>query len=317
MEGQVDDIQSRVMSWVGKVPDEHRDFEVPKDQVLTSGIKPELLAKLDANGLPSRVVDGTKHYDGFDLSNISLHMSLPSLQKMAMRCWKSALHMADGADELSFRLEYKIEPNELKKGNGPLRVLIPFEGRKDAAPSELVWSGTFVRATRPLLLPTEVADLLHSTLEGVKFYMLREGLRWQTSFIEKTKLAECGGASKLLCLKASARDIQARQLFGLILAQPYAAPHFWTEFMIDGEWIAADPMLLRVLHMSSGLSPETWPEHRSPGAVLLPLSEVIGYEPEMGRPILQGLESEAFRIDPIVTQNERDVTASFPLKTST
>lgn len=311
------DERRMLMSWVNMISDDHRLFTVPADQSRTFGIREELLAELESDGLPFRMKDGIKHYDGFDLNNISLHMGLPSLQKMAMRCWKSSLVAADETDQLSFSLEYRIDPSQLAMEDGALRVLVPFKGRQVVAPGQLIWSGAFARSTQLPSFPPEIVELMQTTLAGVKFYMLREEVRWQSAFIEKNKLAECGGTSKLLCQKAHDQGIRARQVFGLILAQPYATPHYWIEFMVDDEWIAADPMMLRVLHMSSALNSQTWPEHRSPDAVLLALSEVIGYEEKMGRPILKGMENEPIRIDPTVTQGARDVLTSFPLAIST
>ncbi|PCI41242.1 MAG: hypothetical protein COB46_04390 [Rhodospirillaceae bacterium] len=301
----------QAMFWVNKVPNNTRSFDTREDKLSGSGVTPQTLAELEQLGLQSSTIDGVKHFDSYDLSNISLLLGLPSLQRMAMRCWRASLNNARNAKTMEAQIEYKIDPSQLENDQDDLSVLIPNVGRTRTAISEQLWSGAQALHFQPDL-PEKLASFIKATLEGVTFFMLHEELRWNETFFLENRLAECGGASKFLVKRAREEGFEARQVFGLILAEPYATPHFWAEFKIDNQWVAVDPLLIRVLRRSAFLSAEMWPEDRSPGRVLLKLSEVVGYEPQLGRPILSGLEDEAFRIDPIVTQGRRDIAASFP-----
>ena len=130
--------------------------------------------------------------------------------------------------------------------------------------------------------------------------MLHDPIRWNSPFILQHRLTECGGFSKLLVEMANVQGIEARQVFGFLFSKPYATGHYWSEFRIDGEWVAADPLMIRLLNQHAGLPPAEWPEHRSPAGALLRLALIDGYD-SVGAPYLDCFDTKRFRQYAIAT----------------
>ena len=307
-----------LMPLLHQVPDAHRRFDLPETKAGLSGMTSALLDRLIALGLPWRAGPDGRLFDRYDLDNIALYTGRPSLQRMAMRSWRSALAALDhprGPPGLV--VDYRLDATHQRPR--PLTVMTAAHGRVvvDGADTPL-WREDIPppEPRSPTPLPEPVRRLLTEAMAGLCFFMVREGLRWDSAFSRRTGLAECGGAAKLLVRAAREEGFEARHAFGLILAQPYATPHFWTEFHIDGRWIAVDPLLIRVLRATCGLDAARWHEHRSPGGALLRLSEVAGYDPA-GRPLLRGTTETGYRLDPIVTAGEEDIPASFCVTVTT
>ena len=99
-------------------------------------------------------------------------------------------------------------------------------------------------------------------------------------------------------------------MFGLLLSKPYATGHYWSEFRIDGEWVAADPLMIRLLSQHAGLLPVAWPEHRSPAGALLRLALINGYD-SVGAPYLDCFERKRFRQYAVVTHEAECFRTSY------
>lgn len=299
-----------VLPLLHHVPDHHRVFDLPQAKAALSGMTPDLLARLVEIGLPYRDTPEGRAFDRYDLDNVALYSGRPSLQRMAMRSWRSALSTLDRPGGVPRRvLEYRL--NDASQTDRPMTVATADQGVVQIPRAGAVlWRQELSPPPPPARLPEPLRSLMAEEMDGLRFFMLREGLRWNLEFVRQTGLAECGGASKLLVAAAKARGLTARHAFGLILAEPYATPHFWAEFLVGDEWVAADPMLIRVLTTACGLDPTVWSEHRSPGGALLRLTDVAGYDAQ-GRPLLRHITDSAYRLDPIVTAGDEDIATSF------
>jgi hypothetical protein len=91
--------------------------------------------------------------------------------------------------------------------------------------------------------------------------------------VRRTRIANCRSAAGLLVEEAPALGVEARLAHGLLLAPPYSTPHNWAEVRTDDGWLSLDPLLIALLTRFAGLDAAAWPPQRSPGAILLRLSE--------------------------------------------
>ena len=306
-------LESELITRLREIPDGCRSFEVVETKLAGTGLTKEALASFAEAGLPLRSTSEGRCFDPFDLSNLALHLRLPSLQRMAMRSWRSALVSCGQAESTSIDLAYLVRPDAEWDKASPVRILRPHQAPTLIEPkSEEIWRRKISLRSETPLLPDDITDLLARVTGRLTFFMMSEAHRWDTDRIVATGMAECGGASKLLALSAKEEGFSARHIFGFILAQPYASPHYWVEFDVDGVWRPAEPLLLSILRASLQLDPKAWPTNRSPGGALLRLAEVVDYEAATGRPILEGFEAEEPRLDPIVVQDGRDLLVSYP-----
>ena len=69
-----------------------------------------------------------------------------------------------------------------------------------------------------------------------------------------------------------------RSQTGLFMVSPFPVAHCWLEVEIDAEWVPIDPLLLEAFSHWGIIDPLVWPPHRSPAAVLFPVSENDGWE---------------------------------------
>ncbi len=298
-----------------QIPDKYRKFTINAEGAKRSySLKPDLLNQFVCLGLPKSENVSEIVYDEFDLNNISLHFKIPSLQRMAMRSWSSMLRRSEVAKRIP--VEISIVPEKTDTLEKSLyKVLLPHKGRVEieGTPGEPI--AEFVEKTASVFpeFPIEIKELIRD-INDLDFFMLPEETRWDVDFIRETKMSECGGASKLLLLKAKEKKIQARQRFGLLMAQPYSTGHYWVEFLVEDTWVPADPLLLKVILMTTTLDAEKWTYDKSPGAVFLPLTTVNGYSSPYGQPILEYFEEEIHVVDPVLTRNNKDCPVSFPTR---
>jgi|GEM_PF-6009867 len=293
---------------LAKVDDRHRRFSVAAAQAVLYGFAADELPALEAIGLAARQQGEERCFDPDDLYNLSLHLRLPSLHKLAMRGWAAAFRHSerDRRVELVYTLDEKTPPR------GPIQVLI---GDQRQCSLEAAAGGDFYRQClvipgRRLLLPSPFRELVEEVCADMQFYMLHDGIRWDLDFMRRHRLAECGGFSKLLVEQAQARGLAARQVFGLLLSSPYATGHYWAELQICGEWVAVDPLMIRLLSEQAGLCRDLWPLHRSPLGALLRLSVVDAYDQD-GAPCLGCFDDKYFRQLPVATAGTTQYRVSY------
>lgn len=258
------------------VPEEFRRFSLPARQVQSlHRIPPELLDALVEAGLPHAGGGDGRLFDDYDTGNIGLHLGLPSVRRRAMRSWAGALRRVSGGPPSRWRVGYAPAcPAPGHRGDCRFALLVRGGRRVEAAGGG---DGRMVLETltvdRPACGP-ELGPAQRELLEeaaGVEFFLLPEPVRWDLDFLRRTGLADCGGVTKLLVSEGRRRGLAVRLAFGLLLAKPYSTPHCWAEFEVDGHWVPADPMLLRLLAAWGGLPAGQWPPWRSPRGLFEPL----------------------------------------------
>jgi hypothetical protein len=279
------------MASIAAVPDNGRRFDISPDLARRQyGIDGALLEQLQSCGLPMRQRDGALFFDLYDLANASLHLGLSSIQRMAMRTWGRTLQKSDESETLQANI--KFLPAAASPTDPPLHEL------------QVPLSSNTVHATG-------VIRSLLDQFREYRFYMLPEVCRWDMGFIEAHRVCECGGASTLLAIRAKAMGIEARQCFGLLIAEPFSTGHYWTELRIDGQWIAFDPLLLQLLHAVTRLDPDKWPIHRSNAVALHMLCVIDAYD-DTGAPVLHGFEDQPGIAQPVVVMDGQTLVVSLP-----
>lgn len=284
---------SGVMVGIKAVPDNGRRFDVSAELATRQyGMSSALLEQLQGYGLPMRERDGALFFDPYDLANTSLHLGLSSIQRMAMRTWAMTLMKCD--ESATLQANIKFLPASASQADAPLLEL-----RLPLRPDRVHAAGTILA--------------LIEEFRQYRFFMLPEVCRWNMDFIVANRICECGGASALLTRRARAINIEARQCFGLLIAEPFSTGHYWAEFKIDGQWIAFDPLLLQLLHAVTRLSPDNWPIHRSNAVALHRLCVIEAYS-DSGAPLLDGFEDQSGISQPVVVMDGQTLVVSLPTK---
>lgn len=239
-----------------------------------------LLDRLVEAGLPVLGTGPDRLFDDYDLSNSALFLGLPSIRQRAMRSWGTALTRVSAGgwdDGEGRRVEYAPtcptpgHPGEcswdlLVPGGNRIRATGGGDGRTAVHTLDVGVHGGWPD------LPDAAVELL-SEVAGMRFFLLPEALRWETGFVRRTGLGDCGSAAKVLVTIGQARGIAVRFAFGLLAAKPYSTPHCWTEFEVDGHWVPADPLLIDTLRRVAGLPAEAWPPARSAGGWFVRLGD--------------------------------------------
>lgn len=256
-----------ILQSIKAVPDDGRRFVVTANVASRQyGFSAEVVEQLLELGMPVLRQDSELYFDAYDLANVSLHMGFSSIQRLAMRTWTKTLKMCEQGVRTTATIDVVLA---------------------DEPPSQfqLIMVPQDIRAIGPILSLLEEFGQL-------RFFMLPEVCRWDIDFISTNKICECGGASKWLVTRALNQGLEARQCFGLLIAEPYSTGHYWTEFRIDGEWVAFDPVLIGLLQMVTRLTASDWPIHRSNNFALHRLCVIEDYD-AIGTPILSDSKDDS------------------------
>lgn len=258
---------------VRQVPMRWRRFTVAARVARTRHrIGPELADLLVAEGLPYVGRGEDRLFDDYDLGNLAMHLGLLSVRRMTMRSWASALRRNSAQPH-----------SELRVGVVPRCPVAPHPGAcsfqllREGGRREVCVAGP--ENTEPVAhfdvrLPGQWPELgagareLVDELADLDFFLLPESIRWDSDFMARTRMADCGGAADWLAREGRRRGLPVRFAFGLLVVKPYSAPHCWAEFQTDGIWVPQDPLLLAAMRAWAGLDPVEWHPHRSIGSVL-------------------------------------------------
>lgn len=266
-------------AWIGRlrlIPDGERDFAVAAEQAEREfGFDAEAVEELIARGLPHADADGPngggRQLWATDLQYLGLRLGCARVYQGVLNRWASAL------TSLSARAEtpVAIRARAYAPAGTAVELLAPGGERVRAPAGEPLGFETTMRGELPSL-PAELSEVLGELLADLAAYdfaWLRPPLEADLAFVRRTRLANCRSTAGLLVEEAARLGVEARLAHGLLLAPPYSTPHNWAEVRSDGGWVALDPLLLGLLADFAGLDASAWPAERSPGAILLRLSE--------------------------------------------
>lgn len=309
---------SSLLERLANIPNNFRKFNIVKNKVQRSyGIRSPFseLEHLNSHGFFCEK-HGNLYYDPYDLIDLAFYLKLPSLQNLMFRTWSSTLRVSENTSDLSAHISFVPMPEpppDKKNKKYEFNLLIPGEGRITVfgfPGSEMKVIHKQLRTSWPGI-PSELKPLV-ADINELDFFMLPEELRWHLEFIKKTKMADCGGASKSLAVAAKKAGFEVRHYIGLVPAKPYSSVRYFTEILIDDIWVPVDPHLLKILKFMKKLDPVIWPFDRSPGACLIPVAQVIGYSEPFGQPILEYFKDGPYILNPVATHNNLEVPVSLP-----
>ncbi|MEQ4305104.1 transglutaminase domain-containing protein [Plantactinospora sp. B6F1] len=270
----VDEID-RLVSLLRRIPLHARRFALTPAAARSSyRLDADLLELLVAAGLPHVGTGEDRLFDHHDLLNVSLCLHRRSPQRVAMRYWAAVLDRPVGECR-EYELSYlPVCPSPGHPGDCRFLLCEP-EGREsvrcgagDGATALLTVRVRLLNDWPPL--PDELVAVIQET-DGIEFHRVPDSLRWDVGFLLGQGFGDCAATARLLVERGVRRGLTMRPVFGLIVAPPYSAPHFWAEVLVDGRWVPADPGIIRGLIRWDLLDP-AWPVYRSPGAFLARLS---------------------------------------------
>lgn len=269
-----------VVDRLRRIPLWARRFSVgPEPAAAVYRVDAELAERLVAAGLPHVRAGERLLFDDYDLTNLSLYLRLRSPQRAAMRYWAGVLTRPEG-EARTYSLEYLVTcPTPGHPGPCEFLCCTPGDGellvRRDGdSDAPLATMPVPLRNDWPRL-PDPLVELI-GELSGVSFYRLPDAIKWDTGFMLREGIGDCLGIARYLTERGRTRGLRMRAVFGLIVAPPYATPHFWAEVAVGDRWVPADPGLVQGM-TSWGLLAPGWPADRSPGAFLAPLTSRHGF----------------------------------------
>jgi hypothetical protein len=254
-----------------RVPSSLRAFGVDAEKALrVCGVDASLLEELLDLGLPSRGAGARRTFDGIDLANVAVHLGLPSLQHHVMDGWGRTLATVSRGPSARYVLEYRARCERcLPRTSGSYRFLVP-PGRHVTTQGGRPHRVPVERPTSWPPFPAPAADV-SAHMERYWFWGLPAPINLDIGFVRANRLAGCRMAAPLVEEECTARGLDVRVRYGLMLVVPFAGAHLWNELRVDETWVAFDPFLMQILHRHTGLDPRTWPATRSPGAILASL----------------------------------------------
>jgi hypothetical protein len=284
--------------WIARlreIPHAERDFAVASEQAEREfGFDAEAVQELIARGLPH----GAGGDDGAgeqpllwatDLQYLGLRLGCARVYHGVLNRWAGALTSlsARAATPVAIRCRAYAPPGTAVELLAPGGERVRAEAAAGGGAAALGFETTMRGELPPL--PAELADALGELLADLAAYdfcWLRPPLEADLPFVRRTRLANCRSTAGLLVEEAPRLGVEARLAHGLLLAPPYSTPHNWAELRTDDGWVALDPLLLGLLARFAGLDAAAWPPQRSPGAILLRLSEP-------GTPLVRAADSGA------------------------
>lgn len=263
--------------WIARlrtIPDEARELTVAREQAEREfGFDAQAADELIARGLPHAAGDDGPLLWATDLQYLSLRLDRGRVYQGVLNRWASALTSLSARAEtpVAIRCRAYAPPGVAVELLAPGGARV----RAEAGGSASLGFETTMRGA-PAPLPDELAQTLGELLTDLASYdfcWLRPPLESDLAFVRRTRLANCRSTAGLLVEEAPRLGVEARLAHGLLLAPPYSTPHNWAEVRTDDGWVALDPLLLGLLARFAGLDSSAWPPARSPGAILLRLTE--------------------------------------------
>jgi hypothetical protein len=265
--------------WIARlraIPDAERDFAVAREQAEREfGFGAQTLDDLVARGLPCAHGEDGPLLWATDLQYLGLRLGCARIYQGVLNRWAGALTAFSARAETPVQ----IRCTAYAPPGTAIELLAPDGGRvrAEAGPrgASPLGFATTMRGRLPALdAATERAlgELL-ADLASYDFAWLRPPLEADLAFVRRTRLANCRSTAGLLVEEAPRLGVEARLAHGLLLAPPYSTPHNWAEVRGERGWVALDPLLLGLLARFAGLDAAAWPPPRSPGAILLALTE--------------------------------------------
>ncbi|QMU67203.1 transglutaminase domain-containing protein [Streptacidiphilus sp. P02-A3a] len=263
---------ARVLPKLLLIPDRARRFSIStREANRRFGMPLALLEALVTDGGPSRRRRDEVYFDRHDLFNVSLHLGVGSMARVAQRTWAAAFRnalLATSGHDLEYQATCPIP------GHGQAcswTLALPGHASDDVrlhTDEGSLKYGVKVPACGELPpAPELIADLLEE-VGSLELMRIPPSLQGDAAFITMTGMTDCLGAAALLADRARERGLRSRQSFGLMLAPPFANVHHWAEIEVDGVWVPFDPVMVNAMLRWRLVDPEYWHVGRSVGPLV-------------------------------------------------
>jgi hypothetical protein len=260
---------------IQRIPDAARDFETTmQDAVEVFRIPKDVIDLIADMGFPNKLSEQGRLFDLNDLKSLMLYLGCGSMGLSMRRLWPTALN--SGADSDFARFGITFESACMDAGHGhscDARFLTPTgykvaEERTSSGVSRLLVQVDV--ATRWPELTAPIRQLI-DLISNLDFMWLPDRLCNDEEFIRSVGLVDCYSASEMLVRHGMAKGIEIRSAYGLILAPPFCAPHYWAEVMVADRWVPIDPLMIGAMLSWGALKHPPWHIYRSPGSALVRL----------------------------------------------
>lgn len=267
-----------LISKLARLPDTHRSFDATDDDLRRYGFGAQGDAQaLTGSGLPIRSVSGKTMYSSSDLHYLGIRTGRHTQHLEAMAGWARMLRTVAAGDTREILVEYLPLAGDPRVADRRLARVIesPDHGpvTRSLAPRASVAAVYHQPRKAWPSVPPQLGDACREVSE-LDFYLLQlPGLAADPRAVAQLGLGDCLAGSTLLACRCHELGVRARVRHGLLLSAPLSRRHSWTEVLVEGIWVPIDPQLLAAVHKFANLDRVAWPIDRSPGGVLLALSD--------------------------------------------
>ena len=269
----VDSAIEAIMRNIRKIPDQYREYSEDVDKAAKiHRVGEELLNSLIQRGLPYEKSGGKYWFDRTDLENIGLSLRLPCPRYSGMRWWSRCLEMMKTGTIGRYDLKVSAKcPDPGHGGDCRFSATANLEaavvpGSAHMSASEAIAAQVHLNSEERFFEGAHAALL--GKLETLDFHILPDAVPATPEFAAETGLADCRIATQILLVEAADLGLPARPASGYFMASPFPMKHVWAEFEIDGEWVSADPFLLKAFAEWGIVDPLVWPQNRSLNGIL-------------------------------------------------
>lgn len=255
------------------VPDEFRNYAVTRDDAARLfGLSAELVDALIAAGLPHGDVGESARFDHLDLTNVAMHLDTLSVQRMAMRMWRNTLRSCRPGDRFTVQV-FAATPAELPQERFTCEVALP-SGITEVtinAPTDPLAIIEFAARGPIPPVPPEAINLLREA-ESIDFFILPHKMEARTPDVERYRMGSCRTSAFWIVDELAHVGVEARVMFGLLVAVPYSSVNYWLEVRSRDEWVPVQPVIAASIERWTGQGGVASPAEVPLGALLCALS---------------------------------------------
>ena len=246
-----------------------RRYRIPRD----------VLARLIELGMPSRGTVEHLLVDRLDIENVAIELPVPSPQRSVMRGWAAAIERSASQPENSYTIQIRVDcanPEHGRRCDLAIDPVLLAAAERCETLSHGVFRAVF--AARPRYRPvSSLIDAVADMAQELTFRVIeRNSPPRQNGPIGR--FADCRTATSYIADRCRAEGIPARAQTGLLVITPFPMPHYWIEVLVDEEWVAIDPFMVKSLVEWGILDGSQWSIGRTLSPVLVPISTSGGWE---------------------------------------
>lgn len=252
------------------VPADDRTFDVPEISALTYfGLDSATLDELCQAGLPSVRLPEGRFFSFADLHFLALRSGRPTAYGRGITSWANSLRELSGGGKSV--VDVTLVPQEVATN---AVVVLPdrsiTRALEERVPAAVI---TAEQIDPDASIPVEIRELAIA-ISGYDFYLIPDRSQNRSGIARSIRAGDCESVATLMREELEALGYRVRTRFGLLLSVPYSTEHVWIEALVDGNWLALDPLMLSLMKRFGGLDEVSWPPYRPVNAAVIGVSEL-------------------------------------------